>query len=257
MIIRQRNAGSGQLSTVGIFGGEWLNDNPECSRKPLRKVPKLVVRRVAAVLGTMILVQVYFSCAATETSWQTPEAAIEGIRNSVREDRRLEFLGSLSLPMLREYEHAILLGWPEVRGQFGYLAEGARVESVEPVKPMLAGYPEAKAAGDEWVWPDAGTEAVRVRLAVTVDGEAVTEDLLFVRELLPEREGTEGSRRIRVGEQWFVRERHPNPHRYAAPVEGPQYGWKLLAPYWPYQSGSRLAHILQNRRKTSPENENR
>lgn len=257
MIIRQQNAGSGQLSTVGIFGGEWLNDIPGCSRRTPHEAPRRVVRRVAAALGTMLLALNFFSCAATKTSWQTPEAAVEGIRNSVSEDRRLEFLGSLSLPMLREYEHAILLGWPEVRGQFGYLAEGARVESVEPVKPMLAGDPEARASGEGWVWPDAGTEAVRVRLAVTVDGEPVTEDLLFVRELLPEEEGTEGSRRIRVGEQWFVRERHPNPHRYSAPSAGPEYGWKLLAPYWPYQGGSRLAHILRNRRKTSPENENR
>jgi len=167
----------------------------------------------------------------------------------------MDFLGSLSMEMLRAYEHAILIGWPEVRDQFGFLADGAELESVVAVQPITA--MEAGPNGEDpaWVWPTAECEAVRVRLRVVWKEESFSEDLLFVREVLPEEAGTEGSRFIRVGEQWFLRDRHPNSERYRSPSAGPAMGWKLLAPYLPYQGSSRLAQILREQQSQSEPSE--
>lgn len=212
-----------------------------------KTVPRVSARRVLQGLLltvlTAVLPAISLGCAATGTVHGTPRGAVEALREAVRSDQRMEFLGTLSLDTLREYEHTILVAWDRVRDAYGFLGTSAEVISVEPTTVQTASMADPT-AGEGWVWPASECPAVRVRLRVEWRGETFTEDLLAVEEELPEVDNSVDSRFIRSGEQSVLTERHPNPGRVPRAAPGPRTGWKVLAPYWPFQGTSRLAHEI-------------
>ncbi len=182
------------------------------------------------------------SCSAVQGVYPEPQDALDGLQRAVREDSRMNFLGTLSLPTLREYEHAILIGWPEVREAWGFLAETSRVVSVEPAVPITRS--QAPSDSDPvWVWPEDESQAVRATLAFRVDGRELTENVLLVREEV-RGEGTASDRHVRVGDRYVLRERHPNTRRLPPQEEQPVYSWRLLVPYQPYQQGGELVRLM-------------
>ncbi|MCA8940367.1 MAG: hypothetical protein KDB07_11185, partial [Planctomycetes bacterium] len=173
-----------------------------------------------------------------------PENALEAAQNALSEDKKLSFISTMSRETLDEHAQKIEFGWTEIREHFAFLKSDMHVVEDELFVPVWSSE-RPEDVDRNFVWPDQdNAKAVRrVRVAFSYDGEDFEEDLLFVQEVDEQDANAEDSPWIRIGEQWYLRERHPNPERYrdlGRSLEE-RTNWRLVYPYYPFHQESKIA----------------
>lgn len=204
--------------------------------------PTLATLKILIFLVAVALMAT--SCAPVpKTKFASPADTLEGMRRAIDTDSPLLFMSTLSAEALDQHGTAIRLGWNEVRERIVFLKdELAILEDATFVPSGRQNFPPD--VDEAYVWPDYRVERPyrRLRLRIPFDGEVFEEDFLFVRELDDPEVNTDQSPWIQVGDQWYLRDFHPNPERYAG-KEGTleeRTSWRAVYPYFPFQRGSRL-----------------
>lgn len=169
-----------------------------------------------------------------------PETAIEVMRDAYRENDSGLFLHTLSRPVLKEYsEHLIRVGWGEIRPKVGAFVDAAEVVSVSEYRAIQ---PDPLVPAD-FVWPDKDAKLMVLRLRL--DGEE--EDFLFEQEVDPAPEQSKQARGFWIGDRFVHRNEHPTPQTYLredSPEED-RTQWRIVFPYYPFQSSGPLTRKLQ------------
>jgi hypothetical protein len=171
---------------------------------------------------------------------RTPRHSFEAMREAWREDSSALFLHTLSRAVLRDYnEQAIRIGWSSIRGRVGEFVEEARV--VETADYTAA--PVDPRAPQGWVWPEQGL--VLMRLRVELHGQH--EDFLFAREVDPPPPQARQAQGFQIGDRYFRVNEHPSPETYLFEdsPESERTHWRLVFPYYPFQSMGPLTRRLQ------------
>ncbi|NUQ34212.1 MAG: hypothetical protein HUU29_04655 [Planctomycetaceae bacterium] len=186
------------------------------------------------------------SCAipnGARVTLDTPETAVRHMESAFAGDDVDAFLFTLSEETLAKYETKILVAWEDVREMFYF--RDVKVTGEEAYKPEY----ENPGATSDYVFPKRGKPARKVRARIEVDGKHYDEDFLFVQEIDPPRDNTMDSPYIRVRDETIPRHEHPTPDRYATEREDARSRthWRLIYPYYPFQSRSKLARDLMNK----------
>lgn len=210
------------------------------------------IGRILRSLLTMLFVaslSASQSCAitpeTTDRNFTTPEDSLSRMQQAFAGDNVMDFLSTLSEETLAKYETKILAAWSEVREQLYFLQHDLHVVEVRPHDPHHA---DARATSD-YVFPREGRIAQRLRARIVVDGKTYEEDFLFVEETDEAPANTTGSPYVRVRDETIPRIHHPTPDRYtvAGPDEAARTHWRMVYPYFEFQSRSALARDLMEK----------
>ncbi len=171
---------------------------------------------------------------------QDPHVAVMTMRDAWEKDDVGLFLHTLSQPVKNEVsEHAIRIGWSDIRPHVGNFIRDARVIDTTDYRAA----PRDAAVPREFVWPGDGARLRRVRLEVG----SLQEDFLFQQEVDPPEQGSRQASGFYVGDKYYVRGEHRSPETYLvddSPEEGRTH-WRLVFPYYPFQQAGPLTHKLQ------------
>ncbi|MHC4839934.1 MAG: hypothetical protein ACYTDT_03095 [Planctomycetota bacterium] len=181
------------------------------------------------------------ACATTETrQLKNPETTVAVMRDAFNEDESSLFLHCLSKQVLSRYsEHVIRIGWSDIRPGVGEFVSVAKVVEVKEFD--AADYDPLVA--EDFVWPTDGAVLKRVKLSVEGD----TEDFLFEREVDDPPSNAKQARGFWIGDQYIVRTEHDSPETYQDEdsPESERVQWRLVFPYYPFQSNGALTARLQ------------
>jgi hypothetical protein len=170
-----------------------------------------------------------------------PQASFDTMRESWEKDDVDLFLHTVSRAVKKEFsEHTIRVGWSDIRPLVGDFVKPARIVKVEDYTAA----PRDPSVSREFVWPDPDVPLKRVR--ILVDG--VEEDILFQREVDPTPPQSNQARGFYIGGDWQTVTAHRSPETYLTndSPESERTHWRLVFPYFPFQSQGALTRKLQN-----------
>ncbi len=186
----------------------------------------------------------FMNCSTPGNHYPTPQATLAAGRHAIQEKKALAFLDILSVETRQKHETTFLLGWKEVQDLFSFLAEDVEIAELDQ-DYTLASFSDEDIP-EEYVWPTPHKPSFRLRLKIPYKGQIYWEDFLFVQEVDPEEKNTKNSQWIQVGLHEYLRSQHPTPYRYQTPGKSLQErtNWRILYPYYPFQSKSKLAATI-------------
>lgn len=169
-----------------------------------------------------------------------PQTTVAVMRQAFSEDESSLFLHCLSRQVLSQYsEHIIRIGWSDIRPAVGEFIDDAEVIEVvdyhaEKYDPLVP---------EDFVWPSDGVALKRVQLRVGADAEY----FLFEREVDDPPANAKQARGFWIGDKYIVRTEHESPQTYLDEdsPESERVQWRLVFPYYPFQSQGKLTAKLQ------------
>jgi|GEM_PF-3173621 len=202
-------------------------------------------RRAIACFALLAAASCLLNCVSVpQSNYATPESSVDAMQQAMRDDDVGTWLGTLAIPTRRKHETLILQGWSSVRDALSFLQGNVEIAEVQMLESFALS--DEKATDSNWVWPDADAPVARVRVVVEIDNEKLFEDFLFIKEVDPAPSNSSGSPWVRVGLRDEATAMHPDPEEVQVDEspEETRINWRLIYPYYPYQSVSKLAPKL-------------